>query len=174
MRIALYTLLVAGIFTFNGCGSDDDAAAMLSMDNIQGSWDLTAYSSDSDVTVLGETSNLTSEISNSSVVVSFAADGSWTSEGSYTITSMDADTTTVEMYDDGIGEGTYTVSSGSLTLVGLDAGDESDMESLTLNVAQFTEGSELRLNASVMETIMDPFFGLTITIDADIDMALER
>lgn len=172
MRNFFFLLLTLSLFTFAACGDDDAAMAELNESNIVGDWNLTVFGNDADVTIAGATSNITSDISNSNVVVSFAAGGTWTSTGSFDITIV-SDSTTTETYTDGIGSGTYTVTSTQLTMTGIDAGDEADTETPTvLNVRSFTENMLLSLAGSASETV--EFFGITATTEIDTEMVLER
>lgn len=172
MRNFFFLLLTLSIFTFAACGDDDAAMAELNQDNIVGDWNLTVFGNDADITIAGATSSVTSDISNSTVVITFAEAGTWTSTGSFDVTIV-ADSTTTEMYTDGIGSGTYTVTSTQLTMTGIDAGDEADTETPTvLNVQSFSENMMLSLAGSASETV--EFFGITATTEVDTEMVLER
>lgn len=176
MRNFFFLLLALSLFTFAACGDDDaDSPAELNQTNIVGDWNLTVFNNDADISIagLGDT-RVTSELASSNVVVSFAAGGTWTSTGEFDLTVV-SDTTTTETYTDGIGSGTYTVTSTQLTMTGIDAGDEADVEGPSVfTVRNFQENMLIDLSGNVMETIMDPFFGLTITTDITTEMTLER
>lgn len=175
MRNFFFLLLALSLFTFTACGDDDAAMAELNQDNIVGDWNLTVFNNDADISIVGfGESSATSEISNSNVVVTFAAGGTWTSTGDFDITIV-SDSTTTETYTDGIGSGTYTVTSTQLTMSGIDGGDDADTEAPTVfTVRSFQENMLIDLAGNVMETITDPFFGLTVTTDVDTEMTLER
>lgn len=174
MRNFFFLLLCVGLVSFSSCGDDDDNSSSLTTENIAGTWNVTAYSNEGDITALGSTTSTSSVASNSTLTITFNDGGTWTSAGTYTLTTTSDGTTDTEEVD-GLGGGTYTISNGSLTLQGLDAGDESDVEvPLVLNVDSFVENMLIELSGNTNETIMDPFFGLEITIDLDTDMTLER
>jgi len=177
MRNLTLLLLPLCLFLFTACGDDDDSAsAELTQENIVGDWNLTALDSDFAISIAGLGDNSgTSDIANSSVIVTFEADGTWTSDGQYDITIMSSDTTETETYDDGIGSGTYTVTSTMLTMTGIDSGDEADTETPTpFMVTNFQEGMLIELDGNVMETVTDPFFGLEISADVTTKMTLEK
>lgn len=160
--------------SLSSCGDDDDNSPGLSNATIAGTWNVTAYTSDSDITFGGEVTNATSSISNSTLTITFSETGTWTSEGSYTQTVVSDGMTETEVIDD-IGTGIYTTTNGRLQLQGLDAGDEADLEiPFDFNVTEFDADRIMVLDGNAMESIMDPIFGLTFDVDIDIDMTLER
>lgn len=175
MRNFFYLLLFVSVATFSACGDDDSAGAALTQENISGEWNLTMFSNDGSVSVSGfGSSPIESDISNSTVVIDFAADGTWTSMGQYDITVV-SDTTTTDTYTDGIGSGTYTVENGRLSMTGIDSGDEADTETPTvLNVRNFVPDMIIELTGNNMASFTDPFFGLTVSTNFDTEMVLER
>ncbi|SEQ46396.1 hypothetical protein [Neolewinella agarilytica] len=177
MRNLSLLMLPLCLLLFTACGGDDDSDAVeLTQENVVGDWNLIELNNDFEVSIagLGDESG-SSEIANSTVVVTFAADGTWSSAGQYDITIMSSDTTEMETYDDGIGSGTYSVTNSQLSMTGIDAGDDSDTESPTVfTVRSYVMGSSLELVGNASETIMDPFFGLTVSVDVDTEMVLER
>jgi|AntRauTorckE5430_2_1112549.scaffolds.fasta_scaffold08735_3 hypothetical protein len=178
MRILSILFLCLSVFTISSCGDDEDmaTATALSAEAIIGDWNLTAYNNGGDIIVVGLGSNtFTSSITNSNVVVTFGANGNWSSVGDYDITVVTPDTTETTTYDDGIGMGTYTVTSTQLVLSGINAGDDADLDLPTvLNVAEYSVDNLLRLRGNTRETFMDPVFGLTVSVDLDTEMTLER
>lgn len=176
MRNFFFLLLTLSLFTFTACGDDDATMAELNQDNIVGDWNLTAFNNDASITLDGQPfGDVTSSIANSNAVVSFAADGTWSSTGMYDITIMTTDTTETETVTDGIGSGTYTVTATELSMTGIDAGDEADTETPTVfTVNNFQLNALLDLSGTASETTMDPFFNLTIGADVSTEMTLER
>lgn len=176
MKFSIYALALLGFFAFSSCEKDDDSVKLDST-NIQGTWNLTTYDSDTDVSIgvglLVDKTNTVSSISNSTVTVTFKADGTWTSEGDYTLTTTSEGTTETDEISDGIGGGTYTLADGQLTMSDIDAGDEADIASIDFNSA-YTPDTRIDLNADVTEMTTDPFFGLDVTIDLMLNMVLEK
>lgn len=177
MRTVFFFLFCSCIFLATSCGNDDDNAVSVTMENIQGTWNLTAMASDADITIsdgsLTDRSSITSSISNSTITITFNADGTWSSVGTCDITVTDSDGTETTELTDGVGNGTYTVANGTVTIVGIDAEDETDVEEpVPYSVVAFEPGSRLILDGSAMESI--DFFGATFSIDLEQRMTLEQ
>jgi hypothetical protein len=177
MKLSFYALLIMGVFSLAACGDDDDNGVKLTSDNIVGTWNLTAYDSDADVTIgfggINETSQSTSTLTESTVTVTFKNDGTWTSEGDYTISTTTDGMTETSEETDGLGEGTYTVADGKLTMSNIDAGDESDVSEIEF-ATDYTPDSKIEMSGNAMESGTDPFLGLEFSIDLDLTMVLEK
>jgi hypothetical protein len=176
MKFSIYALLIAGLFSFSSCDKDDDGVK-LSSEAIVGTWNLTTYDSDADVGIgfagVFETTNAVSTMSNSTVTITFDASGNWTSTGDYTLTTTSDGETETEDVTGGIGSGTYTVVDGRLTMNDIDAGDESDVESIEFDT-NYSPDTKIDLEANVKESGSDPVFGLDFEIDLMLNMTLEK
>jgi len=177
MKNFFYLLLCVGLFTFASCNDDDDDEPSLTEANIEGTWNLDRYDNDYTIDITGtDAVNGSSEISNSNVTMTFTSSSlTWTSTGDFTLTLTDSDSTTTENITGGIGSGTYSVENGNLVLVGIDSGDETDSDAPTVfRPTSYNPDSELKADGDIDVTIMDPLFGLTVSIDGDIKMELSR
>ena len=175
MKLSFYALLIMGVFSLAACGDDEDT--ILNNDNIIGTWDLTMYDADSDISIgfggISETTTSISTLTASTVKITFNADGTWTSEGDLTIeTTVDGMTETTEE-SDGLGNGTYVVADGRLTMSNIDAGDESDVSEIEFDT-NYTPDTRIEMNGTASESDTDPILGLEFTIDLDLNMVLER
>lgn len=178
MRTAFFSLLFMGLFLVSSCGSDDDSNSVaITMENIQGSWNLTDMNVDAEIVVSDgtttERSSIVSTIANSTVVMTFNANGTWSSTGMLEITTTDADGTETTELTDGIGSGTYTVVNGTISIAGIDAENEADVEDpVPYNVTTFQPGSRLVLDGSAMESV--DFFGVMFSVDLEQEITLEQ
>lgn len=176
MKLSFYALLIMGIFSLAACGDDEDNSTLTS-DNIIGTWDLTAYDADADITIgfggISETTQSTSTLTESTVTVTFNTDGTWTSEGDLTIITTTDSTTETTEETDGLGNGTYVVADGKLTMSNIDAGDEADVSEIEFNTI-YTPDTRIEMDGTAMESGTDPILGLEFSIDLDLSMVLQR
>jgi hypothetical protein len=177
MKLSFYALLLLGIFSLAACGDDDGDGVQLTSDNIVGTWDLTGYDADADVSLgfggVTETTKSTSTLTESTVTITFSSDGTWTSEGNYTISTTTDGMTETSEEENGIGSGTYTVADGKLTMSNIDAGDESDVSEIEFDT-NYTPDTKIEMSGNAMESGTDPFLGLEFSIDLDLNMVLEK
>ncbi|MEM9261035.1 MAG: hypothetical protein AAGA62_15435, partial [Bacteroidota bacterium] len=152
-------------------------AVAITMENIQGSWNLTGMDVNAEITISDgiqtENSTIVSTIANSTVVMTFNADGTWSSTGMVEVTTTDEDGTETTELTDGVGSGTYTVTNGVVCIAGIYAGNEADVEDpVPYTVTRFQPGSLLVLDGSAMESV--DFFGATLSLDLEQEITLEQ
>ncbi|MEL7222735.1 MAG: hypothetical protein AAGJ93_15545 [Bacteroidota bacterium] len=176
MKLSFYSLLIVSVFSLAACGDDEDT--ILNNENIVGTWNLTMYDADAEISfglggVVAETTQSTSTLTESTVKITFNADGTWTSEGDLTITTTVDGMMETSEQSDGVGSGTYIVADGRLTMSDLDAGDEADVSDIEFDT-NYTPDTRIEMNGTTTESDTDPLLGLEFTIDLDLSMVLER
>ncbi|MEZ4984240.1 MAG: hypothetical protein R2795_04250 [Saprospiraceae bacterium] len=175
----LFLLFLAISLTALGCKKDEDPA--LTSENIQGTWNLTLMEQDGR-TGLGiagvyDYTTFDNALSNSTITITFNADGTWTSAGAGTFTSTtqetgaDPETETIELTS-GIGAGTYTVVDGKLTINGLEAGLEVDGRAFSTK--SFSPAAKVELENKIDEVEQGAIFGLDVSVEATALMTLEQ
>ncbi|MGB3547618.1 MAG: hypothetical protein WBA17_11620 [Saprospiraceae bacterium] len=179
-NLLLFALVLTGTLFTTGCGDDDDGTS-INKEQLVGTWKVTVLDTDADASVTGfGASNTVSSISNSTLTITFLENNTYTSTGSYTETSTtteagSAPVTDVEDFTGGIGNGTWSITGGKLVIDDLETGGESDVDApVTFDVRNFVPDAEIVLFSNVQESFTDPFIGLMIDLDADIDMRLEK
>lgn len=179
MRITFFSLLCISFFLISSCGGDDDTNAIaITIQDIQGSWNLTGMDTDAEVSLTesGQTERapIVSSIANSTVVMTFNADGTWTSTGmvQINITYEETEMETTELTN-GIGSGTYTIADGQVSIAGIEAENETDVEEpVPYTVISFQPNSRLVLDGRAMESI--DFSGSIFSIDLEQTITLEQ
>lgn len=176
MKNVFLLLLVSAIFLATSCKKDDDGP-QLTQDNVVGTWDVTAMDMDGviglGVSPIFQNSDVSSSISNSMLTVTFKADGTWTSAGSYTLTSTNGTDTTTTTESD-MGSGTYTVANGKIAMVGVDFSDDADVNEQTFEATSFQADKKIVLKSDTNVTESDPIFGLDVKVDVVVNMTLEK
>lgn len=174
MKNALLLLLALTLLTFGSCKKDEEVVQLTS-ENIQGTWRLTTFANDGTISLAGVASPFSSSISNSTVTITFSRSGenqTFTSTGDYTLTINSQEGVETEDMTGGIGDGSYTLAEGVLTLTNIDIGDEADTETLLLNVESFQVDNFIELQGETRENSM--VFGIPFGIDYTTDMRLEK
>ncbi|MEM1357245.1 MAG: hypothetical protein AAGF89_03560 [Bacteroidota bacterium] len=179
MRTTFFFLLFMSLFLISSCGGDDDSPPILiTSEDIVGTWNLTGMDIDAklSLTEMGQTESAPAVafITNSSVMMTFNNDGTWSSTGMVLIntTYEESDMETTELAN-GIGSGTYTITNGMLSIAGIDPENETGVTApVPYSIVSFQPNVELILNGNAMEST--EFSGATFSVDLKQTITLER
>lgn len=180
-----FFLVLAFTLSVTACKKDKDPDAIqLTSANVQGTWNLTEATVDSEFALGTQgqfivTTNDAS-LSNIAMTVTFNADGTWTSMGTATATLVttepgEAPETETDQLTNGIGSGNYGVTNGKLSMTGLELAFETEEdEPLIFDVKSFQPDSKLDISNFLKETGMDPVLGLDVIFEATTNLKFAK
>lgn len=168
--------LLMGVLGMTACREEENE---LTQEDVVGTWDMNGYDGDVEATISGggvnQTVATTFNTSNPDVKVTFNADGTWTSTGTYTLNVTSNGQTASEMVaEGGLGSGIYSISEGKLLMKGLQTTSDTQVEEIEMSSKSFTADQKLELEGEGTSMVVDPVFGLNVTSKAKVNMLLER
>lgn len=182
MKNTFSLLLSLALLTFGSCKEEQggEEVVQLTSQNIQGTWRLTTFSNDGTRSVAGQPEPFNSTISNSTVTITFSRrdinpqtfEQTFTSTGDYTVTINTAEGVETEERTGGIGNGSYTLAGGVLTLTNIDIGDEADTDILILNVESFQLDNFVELQGET--SFSTDIVGVPTDLDYTTNMRIEK
>jgi hypothetical protein len=168
--IRFSALFLFSILMLVSCKDDDNESAPLMSDSLEGTWTITAYNTQINTQVMGQSAEASSSsIANSDATISFDSVGTFSTSGTFDDTTVDAgnsQTTSVTLSD----RGTYSVNGQIVTLNV--TGFSPYLTSGDYEVTNFSPNSRVEMMAVSRDTL--DLFGVVSIFETRSTTVLER